>query len=254
MGKCVGFYLEARLQKRPVNGVLIPEKMKTSYREVMNELKSLSSEKALAGMARFGIKTENAYGISITTLRKIQHSIRMDDKLARRLWSSRMHEARLLGSMIADPEKLTAKDVESIVKRFDSWDLVDEYCLNLFTKSALGYSMAFRYSGREPEFEKRTGYASIAVYAGYHKNVPNARFEKFFPLIIKGSTDERDFVRKAVNWALRQIGKRNMKLNAKALAVARSIRKIDNRTARWIAADAIKELTNPKVLKRLRSM
>ena len=204
-------------------------------------------------MARFGINTENAYGISITTLRKIQRKIKMDDGLARRLWNSRVHEARLLGSMIADPKKLRAGDVESIVRRFDSWDLVDEYCLNLFTKSRLGYSMAFRYGRRNSEFEKRTGYAAIAVYAWYHKDAPDAEFEKFFPLIVKGSTDERNFVRKAVNWALRQIGKRNLRLNLKAIAVAREISRIDNRTARWIARDAIKELTSPKVRARLRS-
>ena len=227
--------------------------MKTSYRDVMNELKSLSSPKAIAGMARFGIKAEKAYGISITTLRKIQRRIKTDDRLARQLWKSPVHEARLLGSMIADPEKLTGKDVESLVRKFDSWDLVDEYCLNLFTKSKLGYCMPFRYCRRKPEFEKRTGYAAIAVYAWQHKGIPDAEVEKFFPLIIKGSTDERNFVRKAVNWALRQIGKCNPRLNRKALAVAREIGRMDDKTAKWIARDAIKELMDPKILARLRS-
>lgn len=202
-------------------------------------------------MARFGINTKNAYGVPIPVLRKIAKETGKDHALAMELWSSGIHDARILASMIDVPEKVTEEQMEDWVKDFDSWDVCDQCCSNLFSWTKLAFGKAREWSGRDEEFVKRAGFALMAALAVHDKKANDEMFVELIPLIKSGATDERNFVRKAVNWALRQIGKRNKNLNEKAIDAAKEIMKLDSRSARWIATDALKELEIEKVKKRL---
>jgi 3-methyladenine DNA glycosylase AlkD len=221
------------------------------YKEIVKKLKSLHNPESIAGMPRFGITPRNALGISVYTLRDIAKEIGKNHKLAQQLWTSGIHEARILAELIDEPEKITEKQMEVWVKDFDSWDICDQVCSNLFDKTSFAYKKALEWTKREEEFVKRAGFVLMASLAVHDKRADDKKFEKFLSLIIKESTDERNFVKKAVNWALRQIGKRNLNLNKRAIETALEIRKIDSKSARWIANDAIRELRSEKVKKRL---
>ncbi len=225
----------------------------TALDEVLQRLRSQADPKAAEGMARFGINTENALGVSIPQIRSIAKDVGKDHSLAQELWHSGIHEARILACMVEDPDQLTQDQMESWVKEFDSWDLCDQCCMNLFDRSPYAYQKALEWSGRKEEFVKRAGFALMASLAIHDKRANDGEFEQFLPLIKRESIDERNFVRKAVNWGLRQIGKRNAALNAKAIATAEAIRKVDSPSARWIAADALRELKSERVQTRLRS-
>jgi 3-methyladenine DNA glycosylase AlkD len=173
-------------------------------------------------------------------------------QLAQELWQTGIAEARIVASMIDNPEKLTEAQMEDWVKDFDSWDVCDQVCMNLFDKSPLAWKKVKDWSEREEEFVRRAAYSLIACLAWHDKKTADERFIGLLPLIIKGATDERNFVKKAVNWALRHIGKRNKNLNAVVLETAREIQQIDSKAARWIAADAIRELKCQAVRERLR--
>lgn len=220
--------------------------------EVLRKLKKLGSKRDRQGMARFGINTENAYGVSLYKVRPLAKEIGKDHKLALELWKSCIHEARILASIIDDPAKVTETQMERWVKDFDSWDVCDQVLSNLFDKTKFAYKKAFEWSKREEEFVKRAGFVMMACLAVHDKQAADKDFENFFPVIIREATDERNFVRKAVNWALRGIGKRNKNLNKKAIATAEKIQKIDSKSARWIASDALRELTSEKVQQRLK--
>ncbi len=211
---------------------------------ILKKLKSLSNPEAVAGMARFGINPKNTYGVSIPNLRKIAKETGKDHALAQELWSSGIHEARILAGMIAEPEKLTEAQMEKWVLDFDSWDVCDQVCSNLFDRTGFAYQKAVEWSGREEEFVKRAGFVLMACLAVHDKKAPDRNLEQFFPLIKKGASDGRNFVKKAVNWALRQIGKRNKALNKKAIALSKEIQKLDSKSAKWVASDALRELEN----------
>lgn len=203
-------------------------------------------------MARFGINPHNTLGVSIPILRQLAKEIGTDHALALDLWKSGIHEARILAAMIADPARTTDTLMDRWVKDFDSWDVCDQVCMNLFEKSDSAYRKAIAWSKRDEEFVKRAGFALMACLAWHDKNATDTAFLKFIPAIKRGSTDNRNFVRKAVNWALRNIGKRNHVLNHAAIETARAIQQIDSKTARWIASDALRELTSNKLQARLR--
>ncbi|NIN67472.1 MAG: DNA alkylation repair protein, partial [Anaerolineae bacterium] len=207
--------------------------------EALQRLRSQSDPKAVEGMARFGIKTENALGIPIPHVRKIAKEIGKDHSLARELWRSGIHEARILACLVEDPDQVTEDQMESWVKDFDSWDVCDQCCMNLFDRTSFAYQKALKWSGRKEEFVKRAGFALMASLAVHDKRAKDGEFEQFLPVIRRESVDERNFVRKAVNWALRQVGKRNAALNAKAIVTAEAIHKVDSPSARWIATDAL---------------
>jgi 3-methyladenine DNA glycosylase AlkD len=210
--------------------------------EILKQLKAQSNARNIAGMARFGINPHNTYGISIPTLRRIARQSGKDHRLALDLWKSGIHEARILAALVDRPEQVTAAQMERWVKDFDSWDVCDQVCSNLFDKTEFAYSKATAWSRREEEFVRRAGFALMAALAWHDKAGSDAAFRRFLPAIKRGATDERNFVKKAVNWALRQIGKRNRALNRAAVATARQIQRIDSPAARWIAADALREL------------
>lgn len=221
------------------------------YDEIIGKLKSLESPKDREGMARFGINPDNTLGISVWKLREIAKETGRDHGLAQKLWASGIHEGRMLGVFVDEPEKVTEKQMDSWVKDFDSWDVCDQACTDLFDRTPFAYKKAVEWSARKEEFVKRAAFALMAGLAVHDKKAPDSEFERFFAIIKRESTDERNFVRKAVNWALRNIGKRNRNLNKGAIETAKEIQKIDSKSARWIAADALRELQGEKVQKRL---
>jgi len=222
--------------------------------EILKRLESLSNPEAGAGMARYGINPKNTCGVSMPALRQMAKEIGRDHGLAQELWSSGVHEARILACLIDEPAKVTEKQMERWAKDFDSWDVCDQCCSNLFDKTPLAFQKAAQWSERSEEFVKRAGFALMAALAVHDKRARDEDFVKFLPLIKSGSVDDRNFVKKAVNWALRQIGKRNLALNRMAIKTAKEIQNRDSRAARWIASDALRELTNEKVRERLRGI
>lgn len=202
-------------------------------------------------MARFGINPKNTYGLSIPHLRNMAKQIGKNHLLALKLWASGIHEARILACLIDYPAEVTENQMDRWVKDFDSWDICDQCCSNLFDKTRSSYKKALQWAQQDREFVKRAGFVMMAVLAVHDKKAQDKAFIQFFPLIQRGSEDERNFVKKAVNWALRQIGKRNNALNKKAIATAKKIQRMNSKSARWIASDALRELTSESVQKRL---
>ncbi|UCG58384.1 MAG: DNA alkylation repair protein [Phycisphaerales bacterium] len=220
--------------------------------DTISTIKSLADPNVVQNMARFGIRAENAYGVSIPVLRKMAKDLGKDHVLAQGLWRSGIHDARILASMIDDPAVAHEHQLESWVSDFYSWDLCDQVCNNLFVKTEWAWKKAAQWSKREGEFVKRAGFVLMACLAVHDKKASNQRFEELFPLIKEAADDNRNFVKKATNWALRQIGKRNIHLNRLAIAIAEDIRNNDRGSARWIGSDAIRELTSEAVRKRLK--
>ncbi|MEL7671230.1 DNA alkylation repair protein [Methanobacterium sp.] len=222
------------------------------FEEVITELESLSNPEDVKGMARFGIKHTKTYGVRMPELRRIAKTAGKDHDLAEKLWDAGYGETKILAGLIEDPKMVTESQMENWVAGFDSWDVCDQCCINLFRKTPFAYKKVFEWSTREEEFVKRAAFAMIAVLAVHDKKADDEKFEEFFPLIIRESVDNRNFVKKAVNWALRQIGKRNLNLNKRTVEIAEEISTIDSKSAKWIAADAIRELTSEKVHERLK--
>lgn len=218
--------------------------------KIIKKLKSLSNPKNVEGMARFGISPDKTFGITIPVLRNIAKEAGTNHKLALELWETGYHEARILASIIDDPEDVMESQIDKWVNDFDSWDVCDQCCTNLFRKTPFAYKKISEWSKRKEEYVKRAAFTLIAVLGVHDKKADDSVFIKFFPIIKKESTDERNFVKKAVNWALRQIGKRNINLNKEAIKLAKEILKIDNKAARWIAADALRELKSKSVKMR----
>ncbi|MDD5072339.1 MAG: DNA alkylation repair protein [Candidatus Omnitrophica bacterium] len=210
--------------------------------EILKKLRSLSNPKNIAGMARFGINSRNTLGVPIPALRKIARQAGKDHALAQKLWAAGIHEARILAGMVADPDRITPEEMDKWARDFDSWDVCDQVCSNLFSYTPVAHKKTLEWSGKKEEYYKRSGFALMACLAVHDKKAKDAAFMVYFPVIKRESTDERNYVRKAVNWALRQIGKRNPKLRKAALKAAKEIYNIDSKAARWIAADAIREL------------
>ena len=223
-----------------------------SVEEVLKRLKAKAKHDQLEGMAHFGIVTEQRLGVSVPDMRKIARELGKDHKLALDLWKTGIPEARMVAAMIDEHEKLTGDQMEDWVRDINSWDVCDQVCMNLFEKTPLAWKKILEWSEREEEFVKRTAFSLIACLAWHDKVAEDERFIRLFPVIKRGAADERNFVRKAVNWALRNIGKRNRRLNRAAIKAAREIQRIDSKAARWIASDAIRELESGAVQRRLR--
>jgi len=221
--------------------------------DVLKKLKSLGNTKSKEAIAKYGITPKEAFCVSLPNLRILAKEIGRNYELALELWSHDIREPRILASMIADPLKLTRKEMESWAAEFDYWEICDQCCMNLFKKHTLAYETAVEWSGRKEEFVKRAGFVIMACLAIGDKKTDDSKFRFFFPIIKREAADNRNMVKKAVNWALRQIGKRNLSLNQKALRVAEDIQKIDSKSARWIASDAIRELKSESVRKRLKN-
>lgn len=222
-----------------------------SIDDIIKELKKLSVPNRKADFLRFGINIDNALFIQMPVLRDIAKSVGKNHKLAEDLWNTGIHEARIIACLIDEPDKVTEKQMEKWVKDFNSWDICDQCCNNLFRKTRFAHQKAVEWSSREEEFVKRAGFVMMAVLAVHDKKSEDNVFLKFLEIAKKESTDERNFVKKAVNWAIRQIGKRNELLNQKATAICHQIEKKDSKSSKWIAKDALRELNSEEVKKRL---
>jgi len=225
--------------------------MEQQVAEILNRFEALHNDEALAGMARFGINVECAHGLSIPVLREMAKQYKNDHTLALALWDTGVHEARLLAGFIDDPKQVTEAQLERWGADFDSWDVCDLVCSDLFDRTAWAYQKAFEWSEREEEFVRRAGFVMMAAMAVHDKAAPDERFVPFFEVMLRHARDERNFAKKAVNWALRNVGKRNAHLNALALETAQKMLELDSKAARWIARDAIRELSGEKVRARL---
>lgn len=223
-----------------------------SAASIIAEMKSKADPKAVEGMARFGISSKNTLGLSIPTLRSMAKKVGKDHQIAQALWKSGIHEARILAAFVDDPAKVTGAQMDNWVAEFDSWDVCDQVCSDLFDKTPFAHQKALQWSGRHEEFVRRAGFTLMAALAVHDKAAPDAAFTRFFGAIEKGSADQRNFVKKAANWALRQIGKRNLRLNRAAVKVAERISKMDSPSAKWVASDATRELRSEAVQKKLR--
>jgi 3-methyladenine DNA glycosylase AlkD len=221
------------------------------YNEIIKKLKSMHSEHNRQGMARYGINIEKALGVSIYKVRPIAKEIGTNHELAQKLWESGIHEARILAGYIDDPEQVTEEQMEEWVLGFNSWDICDQVCTNLFDRTKFAYKKVHEWSKRNEEFVKRSAFTMIAGLAVHDKRAKDKEFEQFFTLIKREAHDDRNYVKKAINWALRSIGKRNLALNKRAIEVAEEIKEIDSKAARWIASDALRELGSEKIRKRL---
>jgi 3-methyladenine DNA glycosylase AlkD len=216
-------------------------------------MKAYYNPRNIAGMARYGINVEKAFGVPAPVLRRMAREIRGDHALAERLWATGIHDAKHLAALSDDPKQVTEAQMERWARDFDSWDVVDGCCNNLFRKTGFAHRKAVEWTSRKEEYIRRAGYVLMACLAVHDKSATDSVFVRYLRLLKKGATDERNFVKKAVNWALRQIGKRNLRLRDAAIATAQQIRELDSKSARWIAADALRELTSEKTVARIRA-
>ncbi|MEO5357337.1 MAG: DNA alkylation repair protein [Nitrospirae bacterium YQR-1] len=210
--------------------------------EIIEKLKSLANPENVKGMARYGINPKNTLGVSIPALKAILKEVGKSHELALKLWDSEIHEARILAALMDNPKEVTEAQMERWVTDFDSWDVCDQVCSKLFDKTPFAYSKAEDWCKRQEEFVKRAGFVLIAALSVHDKKAEDNEFLNFFALIREASTDERNFVKKAVNWALRQIGKRNQTLRPEAIKLAHEIYNIGTKSSKWIARDALREL------------
>jgi 3-methyladenine DNA glycosylase AlkD len=222
-----------------------------SVEEVLERLRVAARPDQVEGMARYGMSAEARLGVSVPDMRRIAKAVGRDHSLALALWETGIAEARIVAALVGDPKALTEGQMEDWVKDFNSWDVCDQVCLNLFDKTPLAWKKVADWSFREEEFVRRAAFALIACLAWHDKKATDESFIALFPIIRLGATDDRGYVKKAVSWALRHIGKRNARLNQAALALAQEISLINSRAARWVASDAKRELESKSVQRRL---
>ncbi len=218
---------------------------------VLKRLRAQGDPRNVEGMARYGIRSAKAYGVSLAQLRLIAREIGRDHALAQRLWATGIYEARSLAIFIEEPARVTERQLERWARDFDNWAICDGCCIHLFDRTPFARRKVREWSRRPEEFVKRAAFALMAALAVHHKQAPDALFTGYLHIVSREAGDERNGVKKAVNWALRQIGKRNLALNRAAIAIAEAIRARGSRSGRWIAADALRELRSDAVQRRL---
>jgi 3-methyladenine DNA glycosylase AlkD len=220
--------------------------------EVIEWLKRTGSPKAAAGLSRYGLPTENAYGISVATLRKYARDAGTDHDLALRLWKTGSLDARILASFLGDPERLTLTQMNAWCRDFDNWGTTDTACFALFDRSPLAWKVVAPWAKQKGEFQKRAGFVMIACLAAHDKTAGDAAFLKFLPMIERGASDDRNFVKKGVSWALRHLGHRSPRLHAAAIKTATKLSKSQDATQRWVGKDALRDITRPSVRQKVR--
>jgi 3-methyladenine DNA glycosylase AlkD len=238
-----------RSKRNPVRQV---HREKWNCARALRELRCLGEQRNIDGMARYGIRAKVVYGVAKPKMDELVRRIGRDHQLALELWDTGVHDARILAGMIDVAAQVTSKQMNRWVRDFDNWDVCDGTCCHLFVSAEAAWNKAIEWSARNEEFIKRAGFALMAYLAYRDKTAADAKFSRLLPMIAREAYDERNFVRKAVNWALRNIGKRNLRLNRAAIREAEKIRRQNSRTARWIAADALRELKSEAVQARLR--
>ena len=220
-------------------------------REALAWLKSHGTQRTVASLPRYGIVTPRAFGVTVGALRRVAKQIGTDHALAAALWKSGWYDARMLATMVADPARLTARQMNAWAADFDNWGICDTACFVLFDRSPLAWERARAWARSPREFVKRAGFALMASLAGHDKTAPDARFAAFLPLIEKGALDERNFVKKGVSWALRRIGHRSRGLHAAAVASAARLAASESAPCRWVGKDTLRDLQRPAVRARL---
>jgi 3-methyladenine DNA glycosylase AlkD len=224
---------------------------KEKLNAIIHRLEALADPRNVEGMARYGITSARAYGVPTPEMRKLAKEFGPDQELAEALWKIHSHETRIIAALVAEPDKFSEELADGWVQDFDNWAVCDGACFNIFYKTEFAYRKSFEWCRDEREFVRRAAFALMAKIAISHKWRPDADLEKFYPVIRRYCTDERNFVKKAVNWCLRQTGKRNAALNASAIKLAEEMAGLDSKSARWIARDALRELRSDAVRKRL---
>ena len=221
--------------------------------DVIERLRSAAAPtpENLEGMARYGINTQRALCVSTPDMKRLAREIGRNHALALELWKAAWRETRILAAMTDDPEMVTEEQMDVWVADFDSWDVCDATCLHLFSWTRMAADKALQWSQREEEYVKRAGFTLMACLAVGKRRPDEKRLASFLPAVEREAGDARNYVKKSVNWALRQIGKYNLRLNKLAIESAERIRLQDTRSARWIAADALRELTSQQVQARL---
>lgn len=217
----------------------------------LESLAQLGRPEQLEGMARYGLTGDGRLGVSMPEIRKLAKKIGKDHGLALELWASRIPDAMILASLVDDPRFTTEEQAERWIVDVASWDVCDQLCMNLLDKTPFADTLVFKWSKRDEEFVRRAAFALIASVAWHDKQASDERLKAFLPVIKEASSDGRNYVKKAVSWALRHIGKKNRSLNAAALETALEIKAIGNPSARWIASDVIRELESEAVKKRI---
>ena len=230
-----------------------PTREEWNVGRIVAELRRLGTKHNVEGMARYGIRAKKVFGVSKPKLDALAKRIGKNHALGLELWSTGIQDAKILAGLISEPDKVTSAQMELWVRDFDNWDSCDGTCCHLFVLAEPAWAKAFAWTKRRDEFQKRGGFALAAYLAYRDKGAGDGKYLSFLRVIERESEDERNFVRKAVNWALRNIGKRNLRLNRAAIATARRIQKKESRAARWIAADALRELEGEAVQRRLRA-
>ena len=225
--------------------------MMASVDEVLEQLKSQADPAQLEGMARYAMTGKNRLGVRVPALRKIAKGVGKDHQLALDLWKTGIPEAMMVAAMIDLPDEVTEAQMEDWVADFNAWDVCDQVCMNLFDKTPLAWEKIHTWSQREEEFVKRAAFALIACLAWHDKEAPDAAFIALLPVIKAGASDGRNFVKKGVSWALRHIGKRNLRLNQAALQLAQELQTTDSKRAQWIGRDAVRDLTSESTTRRL---
>ncbi len=223
----------------------------SSLNMIVKRFQSLTNPSNIEGMAHYGIRSARVYGISMPVLRTMAKEIGKNHQLALQLWAQGSLEARILAALIDDPSRVTARQMEQWVSAFDNWAVCDQCCSSLFDKTIFGWKKAFEWSRRQEEFVRRAGFVLMAVLAVHDKETDDRRFLEFLPAIAEGAADERTMVKKAINWALRQIGKRSRMLNTAAIRTAVKLQRLPSPSSRWIAADALRELRSEQVMRKV---
>jgi len=214
-------------------------------------LKRHATKHTLDGMARYGLPSDNALGVPVGKIRDLGKRLGRNHALAAALWDTGVYEARMLTAFVGEPERVTLVQMNRWCRDFDSWGICDTLCFHLFDRTPFAWAKARQWATSPREFVKRAGFALMASLVVHDKAAPGSRFLSFLPLIEQGARDERNFVKKAVNWALRCIGKRDLALNAAAVAVSKRLAQSEEPSCRWVGKDALRELAGPKVQARL---
>ena len=216
-------------------------------------LKAHGSQKFRDGLARYGLPAEQAFGLPVATIKAYGKTLGRDHGLAQALWKSGWTDARMLAAFVGDPARVTPAEMDAWCRDFDSWGIVDTVCFTLWDRSPHAWTKAKQWTKRKPEFEKRAGFVLMACLAAHDKAAADAKFMPFLTLIEKGASDERNFVKKGISWALRHIGHRSAKLHAAAIKTATRLAKSEDATERWVGKDALRDLTRPAVVKKVAS-
>lgn len=225
--------------------------MEQTVKDIVADLKSLSSNNHKKGFSHFKIDDSTALGVSMPLIRNLARDIGKDSELARHLWAEGHHECKLLASIVADPKTFTSADADNWVNDFYSWDICDQAASNLFRKTDFIWDKIGTWFDLEGEFQRRAGFASLAVLTVHHKKAEDQLFLDCFPFIEKYATDERNFVKKAINWAIREMGKRRINLHPACIELCHRLVDLDSPSSKWIATDALRELQSEKILNRL---